>query len=82
MKLRAVLFAAVLALLPSLASPQATATGTVTGRIVDSSGGVLPGVTISFKSPEALGQYSAVTDAQRLTRRGLSSRGSKRSSTR
>jgi hypothetical protein len=68
MKLRTVLFAVVLALLPSLASPQATATGIVTGRVTDSSGAVLPGVTISFKSPEALGQYTAVSDAQGIYR--------------
>ena len=29
---------------------------------VDSSGSVLPGVTISLKSPEALGDFTAVTD--------------------
>ena len=54
--------------MPVLAFGQATGTGTVTGRIVDTSGGVLPGVTVTLKSPEALGQYTAVTDAQGLYR--------------
>src|SRR5438093_2443911 len=53
---------------PALAFGQATGTGTVTGRIVDTSGAVLPGVTVTLKSPEALGQYTAVTDAQGLYR--------------
>jgi len=43
---------------------QASGTGAVTGRVIDSSGGVLPGVTVTMKSPQALGQFSAVTDAQ------------------
>jgi hypothetical protein len=54
--------------LPALAFGQATGTGTVTGRIGDTSGAVLPGVTVTLKSPEALGQYTAVTDAQGLYR--------------
>jgi hypothetical protein len=51
-------------LLPAVALAQATATGTVMGRVVDASGAVLPGVTVTLKSPEALGQYSAVTDGE------------------
>lgn len=43
---------------------QATGTGTVVGRVADSSGGVLPGVTVTLRSPEALGQFTAVTDAE------------------
>jgi hypothetical protein len=58
----------VLLLSPALVFGQASGTGTVTGRVVDSSGGVLPGVTVTMKSPQALGQYSAVTDAQGLYR--------------
>ena len=56
-----VLFALLLA--PAAASAQRATTGTVTGRVVDSSGAVLPGVTITLQSPEALGQFTAVTDA-------------------
>lgn len=56
------------ALVPALAFGQRTTTGTVTGKIVDSSGAVLPGVTLSATSPEALGQFSAVTDAQGVYR--------------
>lgn len=53
--------AAIVVLLPSPLFGQATGTGTVTGRVVDVSGGVLPGVTVTLKSTEALGQYSGVT---------------------
>jgi hypothetical protein len=56
------------ALLPALASGQRTTTGTIAGKVVDSSGAVLPGVTISVSSPEALGQFSAITDAQGVYR--------------
>jgi hypothetical protein len=56
------------ALLPALAFGQRTTTGTVAGKIIDSSGAVLPGVTISVSSPEALGQFSAITDGQGLYR--------------
>jgi Carboxypeptidase regulatory-like domain len=60
----------VLALLvvPVAASAQRATTGTLTGRIVDSSGGVLPGVAVSAQSAEALGQFSAITDAQGIYR--------------
>src|SRR5260221_8507723 len=60
----------VLALLvsPAVASAQRATTGTLTGKVVDSSGAVLPGVTISAQSAEALGQFSAVTDAQGIYR--------------
>src|SRR5580765_7086216 len=53
----------VLLLSPAVASAQRATTGTVTGRVVDSSGAVLPGATITLQSPEALGQFSAVSDA-------------------
>src|SRR6266568_8516368 len=56
------------ALLPALAFGQRTTTGTIAGKIIDSSGAVMPGVTISVSSPEALGQFSAVTDAQGVYR--------------
>ena len=39
-------------------------TGTITGRAVDSSGGVLPGVAVSITSPPMIGgAREAVTDA-------------------
>src|SRR5262249_28642304 len=44
------------------------ATGTVAGKISDSSGAVLPGVTVTLTSPEALGQFTGVTDGQGLYR--------------
>jgi carboxypeptidase family protein len=56
------------AMVPALALGQRTTTGTVTGKIVDSSGAVLPGVAVSLSSPEALGQFSAVTNAQGVYR--------------
>src|SRR5881628_517423 len=58
----------VVCLVPGAAFAQRSTTGTVTGKIVDSSGGVLPGVTVSLKSPEALGQFTGVTDAEGLYR--------------
>lgn len=62
---RTIVTAAVLLMvIPSLAAAQATGTGSVVGRITDPSNAVLPGVTVTLKSAEALGQYTAVTDAQ------------------
>ena len=57
-------FLIVLALLfsPAAASAQRATTGTVTGKIVDSSGAVLPGATVTVSSPEAMGQFTAVSD--------------------
>src|SRR5712692_6719275 len=46
---------------PDVALAQRTTTGTMIAKIVDSSGAVLPGVNVSLKSPEALGQFTAVT---------------------
>jgi hypothetical protein len=51
-------------LVPASALAQAAATGRIIGRITDSSGGVLPGVTVSLKSPEVLGAFTGVTDEQ------------------
>ena len=48
----------------STAFAQRTTTGTVIGKVVDSSGAVLPGVAVSLKSPEALGEFTGVTDGQ------------------
>jgi carboxypeptidase family protein len=53
-----------LACVPAVAFAQRTTTGTVTGKVIDSSGAVLPGVTVSLKSPEALGDFTGVTDGQ------------------
>ena len=63
MAVRRAVFLAAFLLVPVLAFAQRTTTGTVTGRIVDANGGVLPGVTVTLKSPEALGVFSGVTDA-------------------
>lgn len=45
MKARIVLLALALAMIPSFAFAQASGTGSVVGRVADSSGAVLPGVT-------------------------------------
>lgn len=57
-------------LLPALAFAQASGSGTVTGHITDSSGAVLPGVTVTLKSPEALGTLTAVSEADGVYRIG------------
>ena len=38
-------------------------TGSITGRVSDASGGVLPGVTVVAKSPSLMGVQTLVTDA-------------------
>src|SRR5260221_321731 len=53
---------------PAAAFAQRATTGVLMGRIVDSSGAVLPGVTVSAHSAEPLGVFSAVTDAQGVYR--------------
>ena len=63
MKFRVLFLWATFAMLPVVAGAQATGTGAVIGRITDSSGGVLPGVSVTLRSPEALGTYTAVTDS-------------------
>lgn len=62
------LLAAALMAFPCLALAQASGTGSVIGRVADASGAVLPGVTVTLKSPEALGQFTGVTDAQGMFR--------------
>jgi hypothetical protein len=63
-------FALALFLLPATALAQRATTGTVTGKVVDTSGAVLPGVTISLQSAEVLGQFGAVTAADGTYRVG------------
>jgi len=64
MRLHARLTAAFVLLLCAAAPAMAqrTTTGTMMGRIVDSSGAVLPGASVTLQSPEVLGTFSAVTD--------------------
>ena len=40
----------------------ASTTGSINGKVADSSGGVLPGVTVTATSPSAMGVQSSVTD--------------------
>jgi carboxypeptidase family protein len=56
-------FALVLFLIPAAVLAQRATTGTVTGKVIDSSGAVLPGVAISLQSSEVLGQFSAISGA-------------------
>jgi len=47
-----------------VAFAQATGTtGSINGRVSDASGGVLPGVTVSVKSPSMMGVQTSITDA-------------------
>lgn len=39
----------------------ASSTGTIQGKVTDSQGAVLPGVTVTASSPSALGAQTAVT---------------------
>jgi hypothetical protein len=41
----------------------ASTTGSINGKVADSSGGVLPGVTVSATSPSSMGVQTSVTDA-------------------
>ena len=68
MRLTRSVLAMLFALIPVAALGQAAVTGTITGRIVDSSGGVLPGVVVTLKSSDALGEYTGVTDNQGVYR--------------
>src|SRR5262245_22678176 len=62
------LIACALLLVPGPLFAQRTTTGTIAGKLTDSSGAVLPGVTLTVTSPEALGQFTAVTDVQGMFR--------------
>ena len=50
-----------LLLLPSLATAQSSATGSLSGTVADPSGAVLPGVTVLAVNPETGVTQSAVT---------------------
>jgi hypothetical protein len=41
----------------------ASTTGSINGKVADTSGGVLPGVTVSATSPSSMGVQSSVTDS-------------------
>jgi len=47
--------------LATVAQAQTTPTGTLTGQVTDSSGGILPGVTVTASSPALQGTRSAVS---------------------
>ena len=40
----------------------ASSTGSINGKVADSSGGVLPGVTVTASSPSMMGVQTSVTD--------------------
>jgi hypothetical protein len=54
---------ALVLLMAAVAAAQTTPTGTVTGKVVDPEGLVLPGVTVTFSSPSMQGSRTAVTSA-------------------
>src|SRR5687767_15689732 len=57
-----------MAALPAWAAAQAI-TGTITGRVLDTSSGVLPGVEVSITSPSMIGgARTAITDEQGVYR--------------
>ena len=56
----AALFAVLLLALPAVAQEQ---TGSIVGVVKDSSGAVLPGVTVEARSPSAVGVSTATTDS-------------------
>lgn len=57
-----------LALTPVTVLGQMGTTGVVSGKVTDSSGAVLPGVTIVLRSPEALGEFTGVSDERGMYR--------------
>ena len=67
-----ILFLLALVAMPLSAGAQ-TVMGTITGHIKDPSGGVLPGVTVTFTQPETGRKETAVTDAEGGIRRSRSS---------
>jgi hypothetical protein len=73
MRTRAAVFALVALLGLGVASAfaqggGASTTGTITGRVTDTSGAVLPGVTVTIASPSLLGQQTTTTNEQGLYR--------------
>ncbi len=46
----------------------ASTTGTIMGRVTDTSGGVLPGVTVSIQSPALIGAQTTTTNEQGIYR--------------
>ena len=46
----------------------ASSTGTITGKVTDTSGGVLPGVTVNATSSSMMGVQSSVTNAEGIYR--------------
>jgi outer membrane receptor protein involved in Fe transport len=65
--MRTAVLAACLCLFTTVAAAQEQR-GSIEGVIKDSSGGVLPGVTVEARSPALVGVQSAVTDAQGVYR--------------
>jgi len=61
MRGRFTLFLAAVALLMGVATGSAQQTGEITGRITDSTGGVLPGVTVTLTGPALQQPLTAVT---------------------
>src|SRR5436305_5385263 len=68
-RLAAAVLVCVLAAVPALAQGGgASTTGTINGKVSDSSGAVLPGVTVTASSPSLMGVQTSVTGAEGLYR--------------
>ena len=68
---RTLAFAMALVLASSTAFAQgggASSTGSISGQVVDDSGGVLPGVTVTATSPAQMGTLTAVTNEEGMYR--------------
>jgi iron complex outermembrane receptor protein len=61
---RLLMLVPLLAGVAAVAFAQPAASGAIKGRILDSTGGALPGVLVSLKIPEGVGQSTVVTDGE------------------
>src|SRR5687767_15745285 len=59
-----VLVVALLLPVAALAQTVGATTGSINGRVVDSSDSVLPGVTVTISSPQMQGAQTAITNAE------------------
>src|SRR5262245_23438116 len=59
-----VAIAALLLAAPTVARAQGNTTGGLTGTLIDPSGGVLPGATVTLSGPNIQGTRTDVTDGQ------------------
>src|SRR2546425_734589 len=58
------LFSLLIAVFFCAVTAQAQVTGTIKGQVVDPQGAVIPGATLTLRSPEVQGRKTVVTDAE------------------